>query len=43
MVATSPPLLRFAKNLVVPQGLRKRTILSGPFRGIQMNLDLATQ
>ena len=36
-------MLRLAKNLVVPRGLRKRTILTGPLRGIQMDLDLATQ
>jgi hypothetical protein len=43
MAATSLPLLRFAKGLVVPRGPRKRTILTGPLRGIRMDLDLATQ
>src|SRR5260370_30011519 len=34
---------RFLKNLVVPSGYRQRTILTGPFSGIRMCLDLRTQ
>jgi hypothetical protein len=34
---------RFLKNAIVPCGYQERTILTGPFKGIRMHLDLRTQ
>ena len=34
---------RLMKNVVVPCGSQERTILTGPFKGIRMHLDLRTQ
>jgi hypothetical protein len=36
-------LARSVKNLLVPKGFHTRTVLTGPFKGIRMDLDLQTQ
>ncbi len=36
-------LLSAAKNLIVPKGRRPRRVLAGPFAGLRLGLDLATE
>src|SRR3989442_1787852 len=35
--------VRLMKNVIIPCGSQERTILTGPFKGIRMHLDLRTQ
>jgi len=43
MAWRKPTLLRDIKAALVPSGSRPRTILTGPFKGIRMELDLQTE